>query len=117
MRRGIQAGGEGATQTCHVSRALQAGIPVTAQNVKPDVCIIELGGTVGDIESMPFIEAGHHRNQWGATATCVPCVAPWDSSVGEHAVVAATLRMCVLGAHHTHRLPHCTFCVHRHYAS
>lgn len=23
----------------------------------PDVCVIELGGTVGDIESMPFIEA------------------------------------------------------------
>ena len=23
----------------------------------PDVCIVELGGTVGDIESMPFIEA------------------------------------------------------------
>lgn len=22
----------------------------------PDVCVIELGGTVGDIESMPFIE-------------------------------------------------------------
>jgi len=24
---------------------------------EPDVCIIELGGTVGDIESMPFVEA------------------------------------------------------------
>lgn len=24
---------------------------------KPDVCIIELGGTLGDIESMPFVEA------------------------------------------------------------
>jgi len=24
---------------------------------QPDICIIELGGTVGDIESMPFIEA------------------------------------------------------------
>lgn len=26
-------------------------------NEEPDVCIIELGGTVGDIESMPFVEA------------------------------------------------------------
>lgn len=26
-------------------------------NKKPDVCIIELGGTIGDIESMPFVEA------------------------------------------------------------
>ena len=24
---------------------------------KPEVCIIELGGTIGDIEGMPFIEA------------------------------------------------------------
>jgi CTP synthase (UTP-ammonia lyase) len=34
-----------------------AKIPVDGQDGQPDVCIIELGGTVGDIESMPFIEA------------------------------------------------------------
>jgi CTP synthase (UTP-ammonia lyase) len=27
------------------------------EGCEPDVCVIELGGTVGDIESMPFIEA------------------------------------------------------------
>ena len=32
-------------------------LPVDGRNGEPDVCIIELGGTVGDIESMPFIEA------------------------------------------------------------
>ncbi|KAL2176538.1 CTP synthase N-terminus-domain-containing protein [Thermothelomyces heterothallicus CBS 202.75] len=32
-------------------------IPVDGSNEEPDVCIIELGGTIGDIESMPFIEA------------------------------------------------------------
>ncbi|KAL8667302.1 MAG: hypothetical protein Q9202_000875 [Teloschistes flavicans] len=32
-------------------------IPVDSTNERPDVCIIELGGTVGDIESGPFIEA------------------------------------------------------------
>ena len=32
-------------------------IPVDDTNEEPDVCIIELGGTVGDIESGPFIEA------------------------------------------------------------
>lgn len=31
--------------------------PVDGSPGQPDVCIIELGGTVGDIESMPFIEA------------------------------------------------------------
>ena len=32
-------------------------IPVDDTNEEPDVCIIELGGTVGDIESGPFIES------------------------------------------------------------
>jgi CTP synthase len=34
-----------------------AAIPVDKSGEKPDVCIIELGGTVGDIESAPFVEA------------------------------------------------------------
>ncbi|CAN6853872.1 unnamed protein product, partial [Brassica oleracea] len=32
-------------------------IPVDGKEGQADVCVIELGGTVGDIESMPFIEA------------------------------------------------------------
>ncbi|KAJ1269917.1 hypothetical protein BS78_06G014500 [Paspalum vaginatum] len=32
-------------------------IPVDGREGPPDVCIIELGGTIGDIESRPFIEA------------------------------------------------------------
>uniref|UniRef100_A0A8C1T549 CTP synthase n=1 Tax=Cyprinus carpio TaxID=7962 RepID=A0A8C1T549_CYPCA len=35
----------------------QANVPVDDDDVEPQVCVIELGGTVGDIESMPFIEA------------------------------------------------------------
>ncbi|KAM0871239.1 hypothetical protein ACQ4PT_039517 [Festuca glaucescens] len=31
--------------------------PVDGKEGPPDVCVIELGGTIGDIESMPFIEA------------------------------------------------------------
>ncbi|KAG4425555.1 CTP synthase ura7 [Cadophora malorum] len=47
----------------HLTDAIQdwiervARIPVDDTNEAPDVCIIELGGTVGDIESAPFIEA------------------------------------------------------------
>ena len=47
----------------HITDAVQewigrvAQIPVDGSNKTPDVCIIELGGTVGDIESMVFLEA------------------------------------------------------------
>ncbi|RUP43153.1 hypothetical protein BC936DRAFT_137543 [Jimgerdemannia flammicorona] len=47
----------------HITTAIQdwvervAQIPVDDSGEKPAVCIIELGGTVGDIESAPFIEA------------------------------------------------------------
>merc|ERR1719387_1766530 len=47
----------------HVTDAIQdwiqrvAQIPVDGSDMGPDVCIIELGGTVGDIESGPFLEA------------------------------------------------------------
>ena len=47
----------------HITNAIQdwiervAKVPVDGRDGSPDVCVIELGGTVGDIESMPFIEA------------------------------------------------------------
>lgn len=47
----------------HLTNAIQdwiervARIPVDNTGLEPDVCIIELGGTVGDIESAPFVEA------------------------------------------------------------
>jgi len=47
----------------HVTNAIQdwiervAKIPTDETGEEADVCIIELGGTVGDIESMPFVES------------------------------------------------------------
>ncbi|GJN92255.1 hypothetical protein Rhopal_005285-T1 [Rhodotorula paludigena] len=47
----------------HVTDAIQdwvervAQVPVDESGEAPEVCIIELGGTVGDIESAPFVEA------------------------------------------------------------
>lgn len=47
----------------HLTNAIQewiervSRIPVDNTGMEPDVCIIELGGTVGDIESAPFVEA------------------------------------------------------------
>jgi CTP synthase len=36
---------------------LQSQIPVDDSGLHPQICLIELGGTVGDLESAPFIEA------------------------------------------------------------
>ncbi|EJP64949.1 hypothetical protein ACQRIT_000933 [Beauveria bassiana] len=47
----------------HITDAIQEGIervantPVDDSGEAPDVCIVELGGTVGDLESGPFTEA------------------------------------------------------------
>ncbi|KAF9226343.1 CTP synthase [Gyrodon lividus] len=47
----------------HVTNAIQdwiervSKIPVDNSGEQPDICIVELGGTVGDIESAPFVEA------------------------------------------------------------
>ncbi|XP_026321976.1 CTP synthase isoform X1 [Hyposmocoma kahamanoa] len=47
----------------HITDAIQewvervAQIPVTPEKTPPKVCIVELGGTIGDIESMSFVEA------------------------------------------------------------
>ena len=47
----------------HICNAIQENVervarrPVDSSQEEPQVCIIELGGTIGDIESMPFVEA------------------------------------------------------------
>ncbi|PWN27108.1 CTP synthase [Jaminaea rosea] len=47
----------------HLTNAIQdwlervASQPVDSTGLPPEVCIVELGGTVGDIESAPFVEA------------------------------------------------------------
>lgn len=47
----------------HLTDAIQEWIervartPADDTNEEPDVCVIELGGTLGDIESAPFVEA------------------------------------------------------------
>ncbi|KAL8796337.1 MAG: hypothetical protein Q9195_001244 [Heterodermia aff. obscurata] len=72
----------------HITNAVQdwcervARIPVDDTKEEPDVCIIELGGTVGDIESAPFIEsmrqlrmrAGSRENFLHIHVTYVPVI-------------------------------------------
>jgi len=41
----------------HVTNEIKARIREVAEKSGADVCLVEIGGTVGDIESMPFLEA------------------------------------------------------------
>ncbi|MGZ4837308.1 MAG: CTP synthase [Terriglobales bacterium] len=45
----------------HVTNEIKAAMKKVSQDV--DVCIVEIGGTVGDIESLPFIEAIRQMRQ------------------------------------------------------
>lgn len=63
-----------------------ARVPVDETGATPEVCIIELGGTIGDIESMPFVEAFRQMLFRVGTANfcCVHVsLVPQLSTVGE----------------------------------
>jgi CTP synthase len=70
----------------HITNQIRTDIEEVARKSEADVCVVELGGTVGDIESAPFLEAvrqlhhgvGHERLIF-AHVTLVPVM----SVVGE----------------------------------
>ena len=41
----------------HITDEIKAAVRAVAEKHEPDVLIVEIGGTVGDIESLPFMEA------------------------------------------------------------
>src|SRR5258705_1746956 len=41
----------------HITNEIRESILKISQEQKVDVCIVEVGGTIGDIESLPFLEA------------------------------------------------------------
>jgi len=41
----------------HITDEIKQGIRRVGRNGRPDIVIVEIGGTVGDIESLPFMEA------------------------------------------------------------
>ncbi len=71
----------------HITNEIKEMIVRTARNSDADVTIVELGGTVGDMESMPFLEAarqlgrdiGREENAMFVHCTLVPIM----GSVGE----------------------------------
>jgi len=77
----------------HITDAIQewvqrvAEVPVGADVSAPEVCVIELGGTIGDIEGMPFIEAFHRlQSRVGRDNFCSIHVSlvPQPKATGEH---------------------------------
>jgi len=68
----------------HVTNEIKAAMKKVAQDV--DVSIVEIGGTVGDIESLPFIEAIRQmRQELGRENTLFVHVTlvPWIAAAGE----------------------------------
>lgn len=69
----------------HVTNEIKRGIRQVATEHEADVVIAEIGGTVGDIESLPFLEAIRQvrkdlgqENTLFVHVTLVPSVGPWD---------------------------------------
>jgi CTP synthase len=68
----------------HVTNEIKAAMRKVAQDV--DVAIVEIGGTVGDIESLPFLEAIRQvRQELGRDNTLFVHVTlvPWIGAAGE----------------------------------
>jgi len=61
----------------HITDAIQERIRMAAEQAEVDVILVETGGTVGDIESLPFLEAIRQlRASVGREHTCFVHVAP-----------------------------------------
>jgi CTP synthase len=70
----------------HITDEIKASIKRIAERNRADVVIIEVGGTVGDIESMPFLEAIRQMHQELGDENCIfvhTTLVPIVSAVGE----------------------------------
>ena len=70
----------------HITDEIKMAVRTVADNDKPDVLIVEIGGTVGDIESLPFMEAirqiGNEEGRTNAIFVHVTLV-PYIAAAGE----------------------------------
>jgi CTP synthase len=70
----------------HITNEIKHAVRKVADNDKPDVIIVEIGGTVGDIESLPFLEAirqmGNEEGAGNALFVHVTLV-PYIAAAGE----------------------------------
>ncbi|MGA9994854.1 MAG: CTP synthase [Pyrinomonadaceae bacterium] len=70
----------------HITNEIKNAVRAVAEKDKPDVVIVEIGGTVGDIESLPFLEAirqmGNEEGAGNALFIHVTLV-PYIAAAGE----------------------------------
>ena len=70
----------------HITNEIKDAVRSVAEKDKPDVIIVEIGGTVGDIESLPFLEAirqmGNEEGSGNALFIHVTLV-PYIAAAGE----------------------------------
>lgn len=70
----------------HITDEIKAAVRAVADTHEPDVLIVEIGGTVGDIESLPFLEAirqmGNEEGRENAIFIHVTLV-PFIAAAGE----------------------------------
>jgi CTP synthase len=70
----------------HITDEIKAAVRAVADKHEPDVLIVEIGGTVGDIESLPFMEAirqmGNEVGRGNAVFVHVTLV-PFIAAAGE----------------------------------
>ncbi len=70
----------------HITDEIKMAVRKIAESEKPDVLIVEIGGTVGDIESLPFMEAirqiGNEEGRNNAIFVHVTLV-PYIAAAGE----------------------------------
>ncbi len=70
----------------HITDEIKMAVRTVAETEQPDVLIVEIGGTVGDIESLPFLEAirqiGNEEGRANAIFVHVTLV-PYIAAAGE----------------------------------
>jgi CTP synthase len=70
----------------HITNEIKDAVRAVAEKDQPDVVIVEIGGTVGDIESLPFLEAirqmGNEEGRGNAIFVHVTLV-PYIAAAGE----------------------------------
>jgi CTP synthase len=70
----------------HITDEIKKAVRAVADKDDPDVVIVEIGGTVGDIESLPFLEAirqmGNEEGHGGAVFVHLTLV-PYIAAAGE----------------------------------